>query len=297
MRTSIRSAVSIFVILIIALSVSAQQKRGREAGVYIPEGPFILGLTEQGAGNFVTTMQRQFGEGSVDIDIFDNAIHGQPVNMSGFFIDPYPVTVAEYTEFLNATGDTTRYHPEMANPTKCGIRQTENGYEVISGREKFPVVYVSWDDAVAYATWAGKRLLTEAEWEKAARGKTGLRFPWGDMLESERVNHGQPDPQGDQPNPSDGYLLTSPVNGFVKSKTPAGVYGMSGNIWEWTADWYAPDAYNEIAGSDPVGPPVGQFKVIRGGSFRSWGPLLSSTYRGKLDPTAIRDDVGIRCGW
>ena len=263
--------------------------------VRIPEGKFILGMSEQGVNHFIVTLQRVFGDSTISISVFDDAIYGKPVRLAEYCIDPYLVTVAQYAAFLNTAGGEKYYHPEMADATKCGIRKSAARYEVVPGRENYPVVFINWYDASAYAIWAGKRLPTEAQWEKAARGTVGTRFPWGDMLVDENANHGRFGVQGDLPDSSDGHAFTSPVTAFAKGRTAAGLFQMSGNVWEWTADWHVPDAYREITGSNPTGPAQGTYKVIRGGSFRSWGPMLSSVYRGKLDPTAIADDVGFRC--
>jgi iron(II)-dependent oxidoreductase len=131
--------------------------------VQIPEGKFILGMTEQGIRNFVVTLQRMYGYTTFDADVFNNAIWGKPVRLSAYAIDAAEVTVAQYAEFLNTAGGEQHYHPEMADPGTCGIRQIQGRYEVIPGRANFPVVFVNWFDASAYASWAGKRLPTEAQ--------------------------------------------------------------------------------------------------------------------------------------
>jgi len=263
--------------------------------VHVPEGKFVLGLTEQGARNFVVTLQRVYGDTAVSLGVFDDAVYGKPVRLAEYCIDPYPVTVAQYAAFLNAAGGEEHYHPEMADVARCGIRKNGQQFDVLPGRDNFPVVFVTWYDAKAYAAWAGRRLPTEAEWEKAARGTIGTRFPWGDLLIPENANHGRFGPQDDLPDSSDGFRYTAPVTAFARGRTASGVFGMSGNVWEWTADWYAPGAYQEIMISNPTGPETGAKKVVRGGSFRSWGPLLASMYRGKRNPDAIADDLGFRC--
>jgi formylglycine-generating enzyme required for sulfatase activity len=263
---------------------------------YVPEGKFILGMSEQGIRNFIATLEQTYGENRIDITVFDNALGGIPVRLDAYRIAAQTVTMAQYAEFLNAIADTGQhYHPEMADGATCGIRRVENNYTVVSGREQYPVVYVNWYDASAYAAWAGMRLPTEAEWERAARGTKGRRFPWGDLLVEKNTNHGRPTKEGDFPDPADGFTNTAPVAAFPEGQTPLGVMNMAGNVWEWTADWYAPDAYGKITGSNPTGPERGMRKVVRGGSFRSWGPTLSAIYRGKQTPETIADDLGFRC--
>ncbi len=295
-QARISSVVFIAVFIVFAALTSAAAKDDPTAStVFIPRGPFILGVPDQGQYNFITVLERTFGEDVIDITIFDDALRKKPVRLSSYRIGIYPVTIAQYAGFLNAGDFAKHYHPEMADPRTCGIVKAKTGYTVVPGRENYPVVFVNWYDATAYALWAGKHLPTEAQWEKAARGTTGLRFPWGDRWAGAKANHGQNLDDRSLPDSSDGYRFTAPVDAFVSGKTASGIYGMAGNVWEWTADWYAADAYSKIAGSDPAGPEHGEYKVVRGGSFRSWGPTLSSIYRGKFKPTTIADDLGFRC--
>jgi formylglycine-generating enzyme required for sulfatase activity len=290
-------------ITISSIGIFAQnQKSAIDSMVFIPEGKFVLGLPENGIRGFIAVLEKACGRDAFDLSIFDDAKYGKPVRLTAYRIDPYPVTVAEYAVFLSAGDHADYYHPEMADAKTCGIIKTDSGYDVIQGRENYPIVYVDWYDATAYAAWAGKRLPTEAEWERAARGSTGLRFPWGDKYEPERVNLGRSFEGADIPDSSDGFALTSPVNAFASDGTQNGIHGLSGNIWEWTADWYSPDSYHNIAGSNPAGPERGTEKVIRGGSFRSWGPFLSSVSSQKSHLVSLRailfldKDGGNSCG-
>lgn len=180
----------------------------------------------------------------------------------------------------------------------------------IEGKDNYPVVQISWDDAAAYAKWAGKRLPTEAEWEFAARG--GLMnksYSWGD----EPVEKGKPKAntwQGNFPNYNndwDGYKGLAPVKSF----TPNGykLYDMAGNVWEWCADWYAPDYYESLTDKitvNPTGPgksydpmePTVPKRVTRGGSFMcnaSYCKGYRVSSRMKSSPDTGLENVGFRC--
>jgi formylglycine-generating enzyme len=178
----------------------------------------------------------------------------------------HPVPLSNVGEWQKWTPGANWRHPD--GPTSS-----------IEGREDHPVVHVSWDDAVAYANWAGKRLPTEAEWEFAARGGLeGKKYVWGDEPFSE--DHPQCNNfQGDFPHRNtarDGYLRTSPVKAFPPNSY--GLYDMAGNVWQWTADWFLPDAYTLTRDQkllvNPTGPPASfdpkdrpPERVQRGGSF------------------------------
>jgi formylglycine-generating enzyme required for sulfatase activity len=193
-------------------------------------------------------------------------------------------------------------------------RHPEGPDSSIDGRDDYPVVHVSWDDAAAYAKWAGKRLPTEAEWEYAARGKLdGQRFPWGNELPTDE-RHFANIWQGDFPyrnTKADGFDRTAPVKRFAANGY--GLYDMAGNVWEWCGDWYRADAYSYCAGrgltDNPKGPgdtfdpsdginPQAPKRVTRGGSF-----LCHVTYCESYRPAARRgtppdtgmSHIGFRC--
>jgi sulfatase modifying factor 1 len=175
---------------------------------------------------------------------------------SGFLPDDFPSTrgVAQSPWWRQVEGADWA-HPEGPDSS-------------IDGRADHPVVHVSWDDARAFCAWGGTRLPTEAEWEFAARGGlAGHHFPWGDDLEPEG-EHRMNVFQGTFPSHNtlaDGYAGTAPVDAFPPNGY--GLYQMTGNVWEWTADWFDPAYYARSPREDPCGPEDGAARVMRGGSY------------------------------
>jgi formylglycine-generating enzyme required for sulfatase activity len=157
------------------------------------------------------------------------------VELAGYWIDRYPVTVAQYAEFLNRVrsepGTSELYHEFMANPDHCGIRPDASGvYRVIPGRERHPIVYVTHGMATAYAEWVGKKLPTEAQWERCARGLHGRPYPWGDEpIDRSRANY------------DFHYGGTTEVGSFPAGATDEGIFDLCGTVNEWCRDLY--DAY------------------------------------------------------
>ena len=231
---------------------SGQQSEARhyapEQGmVLIPAGEFVMG-DEEGARD--EKPQRK-------------------VLLNAYWMDRYPVTNADYMIFLQATGH--RRPPNWV------------GDIYPAGQEKHPVTNVSWEDAQAYAIWAGKRLPTEAECEKSARGTIGQTYPWGDAFRKDNVNS------------SNDYGGTTPVDHFEGGASPYGVLDMCGNVQEWCHDWYFDDYYKTAPVDNPTGPSGGQYKVVRGGFYAENRMGVRCAQRHYAPPEVMQDHIGFRC--
>ncbi|MEW6674380.1 MAG: SUMF1/EgtB/PvdO family nonheme iron enzyme, partial [Thermodesulfobacteriota bacterium] len=175
------------------------------------------------------------------------------------------------------------YRSEMNFQTTCGISTSGDQYLMMPGRETYPIVYVNHYDAGAFAAWCGKRLPTEAEWELAARGPVYIDYPWGDK-KVPGANFGE------------SASASVPVDSFLGGKSVNGLYHVSGNVWEWCADWYDRFYYvREPYFDNPQGPASGETKVLRSGSFGYEDFKARVTYRDHDHPTSYSQFVGFRC--
>jgi formylglycine-generating enzyme required for sulfatase activity len=264
--------------------------------VFVPAGNFTMGSTTGGL----------FGEGVAD----EQPVH--TVYLNAFYIDKYEVTNAQFTSFIYAGGYTT---PAFWSAAGWSARTLggwtlplywNGAYHSGPAWPNFPVTGVSWYEAEAYANFTGKRLPTEAEWEKAARGADQRTYPWGERLDVDRANYlGSGDPYEDDEDGStpvgfyDGRLHPNPPFQTTDSPSPYGAYDMAGNVVEWVADWYQPDYYSASPVSNPPGPLTGSYRVMRGGAW-GYGPEvhLQSAYRYGSDPLYGRNsrgNIGFRC--
>jgi formylglycine-generating enzyme required for sulfatase activity len=204
------------------------------------------------------------------------------VNVPAFYMDIYEVTNAQYKAFCDST---SRAYPP--DPGFSGMPD----YFTNTAYMNYPVVNVDWYDARAYAAWAGKRLPTEAEWERAAKGNADNRqWPWGDTWVAANANIYN--------NPADGYTYTSPVGNYPNGISPAGCYDMAGNVWEWCEDdWH--DNYNiggrPDDGSAWIDNPRGSGRIGRGGSWSGGSPYSRCAGRGSNNPSFRLDTIGFRC--
>jgi formylglycine-generating enzyme required for sulfatase activity len=226
------------------------------------------------AGNF--TMGSDAGEGATD----EEPEH--VVYISEYYIGKYEVTNKQYKKFCDAT---SRSYP--SDPGFDGMSSYFTSYP------DYPVVMVSWYDAVDYCAWAGLRLPTEAEWEKASRGSADERtYPWGF---TEPYYNGQYYCNYDYSD-ADGYLYTCPVTAFSIGKSPYGCYNMAGNVWEWCNDWYYGSYYSISPSTDPQGPTTGNNKVVRGGSWSDNAGYMRSAFRLYNSPSdMLYGLIGFRC--
>ena len=194
------------------------------------------------------------------------------VFLDGYYLDKFEVTNGRFAKFVAVI------HSEP--PWGFADQETP----VVHADH--PVRWVNWMDATGYCLWAGKRLPTEAEWEKAARGTDGRVYPWGN----------------DPPTPAqavfglnEGSETVSPIGNHEKGQSPYGVHDLAGNLYEWTTDWYDEEYYKNIPASNPHGPAEGTTKVQRGGSYTNTPYRLRSSFRTKGDPTEHEPNVGFRC--
>ena len=203
----------------------------------------------------------------------DDERPARQVYLDAFFMDKFEVTVGMYATFLKATGiDAPPDWQVMNQPA----------------HQKRPVVKVDWSDANTYCRWAGKRLPTEAEWEKAARGTDGRLYPWGnDPPDRLRANYGKE-------KWNDHQALVQ-VGTLHDGQSPYGIYDMAGNVWEWTSDWYDKNAYKNSPARNPKGAASGEFKVLRGGAWVNSPRYLRSAYRSRLKLSGRSTAFGFRC--
>ncbi|MBM3235344.1 formylglycine-generating enzyme family protein [Candidatus Poribacteria bacterium] len=229
--------------------------------ILIPAGEFIMGTSDEQ----IEELLRQFPDWNREWFADEQPQHS--VIVDGFYIDKYLVTNAQFEQFVKATG----YKAE-GDWWKCYTQ----------GKEYHPVVTVSWNDANAYCNWAGKRLPTEAEWEKAARGTDGRIWPWGNAWDKSKCNSRDGGPG-----------TTTPVGSYPAGASPYGVMDTAGNVWEWCADWYDEKYYTSAPNRNPQGPSVGTYRVLRGGSWYSNPNDARAAYRVGLIP----DGRGISSGF
>jgi sulfatase modifying factor 1 len=208
------------------------------------------------------------------------------VYLDAFEIDRYEVTNVQYRRFLLATGrEPPRQWPERYVAFQPDRDPAWNGTDYPAGEATYPVVAVNWEDATAYCAWVGKRLPTEAEWEKAARGIDGRAYPWGDGWDPTRANVGET-----------GVGYTQPVGSYPHGSSPYGALDMAGNAWEWVADLYDRQYYAHAPSRNPPGPESGTGeRILRGGAWDSLPGHVRASYRNATHFFGPNYRAGFRC--
>jgi formylglycine-generating enzyme required for sulfatase activity/tRNA A-37 threonylcarbamoyl transferase component Bud32 len=258
--------------------------------VYVPEGSFNMGST----GSDALANDDEKPQHSVMLD--------------AFWIDKTEVTNAMFRLFVDQSGYLTEaekggsgYNFDLNAEKWLDIKGADwkhpNGPQSsLSGLEDHPVVLVNWIDAGAYCQWAGRRLPTEAEWEKAARGTDGRIFPWGNTAPAGNLlnfaDSNLPVSYSDKLI-DDGYRFTAPVGHYPEGASFYGALDMAGNVSEWTMDWSGP--YTGGTVSNPKGPATGEYRVIRGTAWTDSSRFARSAFRGWYPPSVRSNDIGFRC--
>lgn len=221
------------------------------------------------------------------------------VTLDAYWIDQYEVTNAQFAAFMNAAADGSRERLWLATETAAvRIHQQEGVWQPDEGYEDHPVIETSWYGAEAYCQWAGKRLPTEAEWEKAARGPDKRIYPWGNEFDGTKLNFCDINCEKAawrNTNWSDGHVQTAPVDTYPDGTSPYGALNMAGNVWEWVADRYALDYYDSSPRIAPQGPSTGNTRIHRGGSWDSSEWFVRTADRYQALPSHHAGTVGFRC--
>ncbi len=254
--------------------------------VLIPGGPFLMGVDKEVNAKTEKMSKIKRLKYSVSREAFHDEGPAHNITLDTYYLDKYEVSNQQYGQFIKATG-----HPAPAYWD-----------DHLRNKPNQPVSGVNWHDANAFCSWANKRLPTEAEWEKAARGPEGYKYPWGNEVNSNNANFGRK------------QEFTANVDAYPGGKSPYGAYNMAGNVFEWVADWYDPNYYkNRKDMTNPTGPKEGAFlsntgtyvdriavgkkRVIRGGSWYAPAESVTNTHRFWNDPMNNSYGVGLgfRC--
>lgn len=247
--------------------------------VYVPADEFIMGSDADDA-----LAECQKFTSDCDRDWFTDEEPPHQVSLDAYYIDVYEVSNAQYQLCVDAGA---------CDPLEYTGSYTRDSYYGDSQYDDYPVIYVDWNQAKAYCTWAGADLPTEAQWEKAARGTDGRMYPWGNSFDDTNANFCDNSCTFDWANKDydDGYEDTAPVDAFPGGVSIYGAYNLSGNVWEWVNDWY--DAYpGNITSNSDYGTTS---RILRGGAYGSYVDSLCSSNRSWDNPGNRNYDLGFRC--
>ena len=258
---------------------------------FITEAPTVTETPRMKGNDGMTLLYVPAGEFTMGSNTgLDDVKPVHKVKLDAFWIDQTEVTNQLFSSFVSATGYQTdaekagsSYGLEWVETNGADWQHPTGPGSNVSSRDQHPVIHVSWNDAATYCSWAGRRLPTEAEWEKAARGTDGRMYPWG----NESPNNGLL-------NYNNNVGDTTEVGKYPDGKSIYGAYDMSGNVWEWVNDWYSETYYQSSPSSNPSGPNSGEYRVLRGGSWY-YTDNVRSAVRGENLPTDTGFDLGFRC--
>lgn len=226
--------------------------------ILIPAGEFLMGSNKK-----------------VDRVAYQAEMPQRSIYLDAYEIDKYEVTTIQYLKYV------------LANDLPPQVDWKFDGGNFQDTMVNHPIMHVTWFEADAYCKWAGKRLPTEAEWEKAARGGDNRRFPWGNVEPTAKhLNYNQR---------WIGEKTLMPVGSYELGKSPYGVYDMAGNVWEWVNDWYDDHYYEKSPAKNPPGPENGSHKVLRSSGWQVETPLVRIFTRVKSDPLIRNESTGFRC--
>lgn len=251
-------------------STRIRQKDNMEL-VYIPAGTFTMGVSDEK----IEWIMNQNWCSDCERWIFDSGQPEHEVFLDAYWIDKNEITNKQYSLCVSSGA--------CKEPSNFGSSSRSN-YIKNSQFADYPVIYVSWFDAKNYCTWAGGRLPTEAEWEKAARGTDGRIYPWGNNA-----------PTSQLANSSLSLDDTTEVGSFLKGASPYGILDMVGNVWEWLADWHSDTYYKYSSRSNPTGPISGDSRSLRGGGWSDYDVNYISTSRNANYPNGTSEFGGFRC--
>ena len=242
--------------------------------LFVPDDTFMMGSTDE------------------DTDAEDNEKPAHEVALDAFWLDSTEVTNAQYVAFLNEMGNQEEEGVTWLDSADDDVRieEIDGVFQAQDGFADHPVVEVSWYGAQAYCNWVGTDVIsttlpTEAQWEYAARGSTATIYPWGDEFDGTLLNYSG----------NNDFDRTAPVGSFPDGASWVGALDMAGNVWEWTADWYDANYYEDSPTENPIGPDEGTYKVLRGGSWYNSQPFVRSASRNYYTPDFTNSDFGYRC--
>ncbi len=244
--------------------------QAKEEMVLVPAGPFLMGSDRK-----------------ADRNAYKAEMPQRTVYLDSYEIDKYEVTALHYLKFV------------LETDRRPQLDWRYDGGNFQDAMANHPIMHVSWHDADAYCRWAGKRLPSEAEWEKAARGQDGRLFPWGNQMAGlTRANYGRTGLSGPVRDRPERLLLYPPiisVDKYDNATSPYGIHQMAGNVAEWVADWYDKDYYASAPARNPKGPDAGNNRAFRGGGWIDSTPTVRAAQRNGAPPDTKMNWLGFRC--